>query len=179
MVDGEKQSSIDNMVDKVFSNDPNRPQIGSVYKDQWLINKLSNAIKISDLDVKEKQYCFDWLDEWINARFTHLLADIENKQTSSNLHRSQIEVDKSIIAMNEAKKNELEQELKNMQEQWKSLNFQGELDGKKLIHVMKMADDIVRKYHYEAGVSELDFRNYVFNKYINSSGQFGGMFGTM
>lgn len=128
---------------------PNAPQLTTLFKDQHLKTRLMNGIEESNLSLNEKKYLYGWLDEMTNAQYLLTLAEIENKQTSSNLNRA-------LEAMNKEKKEEIKQAIKNMKEQWKSLNFQGELDAQKLLSVAKIAEDIVRKIAAEAEITEDD-----------------------
>lgn len=138
-------------------NSPNAPQLSTLFKDQHLKTRLENGIEESNLSLNEKKYLYSWLDEMINAQYLHTLAEIENKQTSSNLNRA-------LESMNEEKKKEIKQAIKNMQEQWKSLNFQGELDAQKLLNVSKIAESLVKEISSSARISEQEARFYLWSQ---------------
>lgn len=132
---------------------PFRDKVVSLLKDDNIKVRLANEIKISDLNLKEKNYLFGWLDEFTNAEYMNILASIEETQTSSNVNRSTVDLQSSLQKLNDSKRREVEQAILNMQEQWKSLNFQGELDSKKLLRVAEISDSIVNTLVNEADVS--------------------------
>lgn len=165
-------SDINDLISK-FVRPDRQNTIGSLVHDQWIIKRVANSIELSDLDVKERKYLFDWLDEFTNAEYTMMLADIEYKQTSSNLNRSNVRLNRSqervnasIAALNEAKRKEVKQAIKNMEEQWKTLNFQGELDAKKLLRVAEIADNAVNKIVHETKVSKKEANSYLWRTSI-------------
>lgn len=163
-----------NIVSSVMgANNPYSSGLQDLMKDNFVVTRLNNSIETSNLSLKEKQYLYGWLDEFKNAEYMIMLADIENRQTSSNLNRSTISyqrsqerVNNSIISLNEEKRNEVQQAIRNMEEQWKSLNFQGELDAKKLLRVAEIADKTVDKIVYETKVSKKDANSYLWRTAI-------------
>ena len=163
-----------NIVSSVMGKDnPYSSGLSDFVKDGHVVNRLNNEIKSSNLSVKEKEYLFGWLDEFKNAEYMNMLADIENKQTSSNVNRSTVSYQRSQVKLNEAisrltdeKKNEVTQAISNMKEQWKSLNFQGELDAKKLKRVTEVADSVVDKLVNETKLTRSEARSYVWREAI-------------
>lgn len=143
---------------------PFHDKVVSLIKDENIKNRLANEIKISDLNVKEKEYLYGWLDEFTNAEYTLLLAQTESYQTGSNVNRSVVDLNKTLQSLNSAKRREIEQAIKNMQEEWKSLNFQGELDSKKLLQVAKISESIVDKLVAEANISKQDAQYWVWKE---------------
>lgn len=154
-------SDINDLISKFLPSD-RQSSLGPLVQDQYIKTKFSNAIETSNLDVKEKKYLFGWLDEMTNAQFTNLLSDTELKQTQSNVNRS-------LSRLNDSKRLEIEQAIKNMKEQWKSLNFQGELDARKLTDVAKISESIVKKLTSEASISEQEATYWVWNILMQTS----------
>lgn len=154
-------NDINDLISKFLPAD-RQSSLGPLVQDQYIKTKFSNAIETSNLDVKEKKYLFGWLDEMTNAQFTNLLADTELKQTNSNVNRS-------LSRLNDSKRREIEQAIKNMQEEWKSLNFQGELDARKLTEVAKISESIVKKLTSEASISEQEACYWVWNVLMQTS----------
>lgn len=163
-----------NIVSSVMGNDnPYSSGLQDLVKDNHVVNRLNNEIKSSNLSVKEKEYLFGWLDEFTNAEYLSMLADIENKQTSSNLNRSSISlqrtqetVNRAIASLTNERKNEVTQAIANMKEQWKSLNFQGELDAIKLKRATELADNLVDKISYETKLSKSQAKSFVWRECI-------------
>lgn len=146
---------INNLIKMIYPNDDRG--VGALGKDSFVKTRLANAVETSDLDLKEKKYLFDWLDEFTNARFTNLLADNEQKQTQSNVNRS-------LSNLNDAKKKEVDQAVENMKQQFKSLEFQGEVDAARLKHAVDYAEALVKKLVSEAKFSEKEARYYIWTK---------------
>ena len=163
-----------NIVSAVMGKDnPYSSGLTDLVKDNHVVNRMNNEIKISNLSVKEKEYLYGWLDEFKNAEYMSMLADIENRQTSSNVNRftvnyqrSQVKLNEAIARLTDEKKNEVSQAISNMKEQWKSLNFQGELDAKKLKRLTEVADSVVDKLVYETKLSRSEARSYVWREAI-------------
>ena len=117
---------------------------------------------------------FGWLDEFTSARFTKLLADIENTQTGSAVNRSKVtlnssqeKLNKSLSSMNDEKAKEIRQAIKNMEEQWKSLNFQGELDANKLKDIPRYTEALIEKLHFETDLTAKESQMLVLNWAMN------------
>lgn len=168
-------AEVQNIITAVMGN--SSPKLGTFARDNLVTTQIRNKIEKSNIDTDTARYLYSWLDEMTNAQFTNLLADTEQKQTQSNVNRS-------IASLNAEKKNQVIQGIKNMEEQWKSLNFQGEFDAHKLKHVVELTNSFIKNTYaesrdafFKAGVSELDFRNYMMNKFFESSKQFGAAFG--
>lgn len=143
---------------------PFRDQVVSLLKDENIKSRLTNEIKISNLNVKEKEYLYGWLDDFTNAEYTNILAGIEERQTASNVNRSTVDLQQSMQRLNDSKRREVEQAILNMQEQWKSLNFQGELDSKKLLRVAEISESIVNTLVNEAEVSRQEATYWVWKE---------------
>lgn len=146
---------INELVSK-FVRPDRQNSIGPLLQDQAIKTRLANGIVSSNLDLDKKRYLMGWLDEMTNTEFMNLLADTENKQTSSLRNRSLVKLDESLRKLNEEKRKQVEQSIANMKEQWKSLNFQGELDAHKLLQVAEMSDAVVRTLVSEAEMAEDD-----------------------
>ena len=148
---------VNNLVSSVFRGSDDQPRVASFMKDNLVKTRLNNLVQESNLSLDEKKYLSGWLDEMTNAQYMMLLADTENKQTSSNVNRS-------VERLNDAKKREVEQAIKNMEEQWKSLNFQGEFDANKLKHIASMTDSLVKQLSSDAHISKQEARFYIWSK---------------
>lgn len=143
---------------------PFRDQVVSLLKDENIKSRLTNEIKISNLNVKEKEYLYGWLDEFTNAEYTNILAGIEERQTASNVNRSTVDLQQSMQRLNDSKRREVEQAILNMKEQWKSLNFQGELDSQKLLRVAEISNSIVDTLVNDADVSRQEATYWVWKE---------------
>lgn len=150
---------VNNIVKSVMGDSYEGDSIENLLKDELTRTRLSNAIITSNIDKDTKQYLYEWLDEFTNAQFTDLLASTEQKQTTSNLNRS-------LAKLNEAKRVEVVQATKNMQEQWKSLNAQAQMDVQKLEKFARYFDAQVKKLENEAKISENEARFYFWNKIL-------------
>lgn len=134
-------------------------ELGTFQRDQNVINRLHNGIESSNLDIKEKRYLFNWLDEFTNARYTQILADTEESQTQSYVNRS-------IARLNESKRSEIDQSIKNMKEQWISLNASANMDIIKLEKFAKYFDAEVRKICSDAKISEMEAKHWIWSKIL-------------
>lgn len=150
-------NDINNIVRSVMDSDPEGVSLSSLYRDQLVVSRINNSIRTSNVDADTKEYLFSWLDEMQNAEYTNLLADTEQKQTQSNVNRS-------IQSLNAEKKKEITQAIANMKEQWKSLNFQGQLDVAKLNDLTKITDSLVKQIVSEARVTEQEARYYLWSQ---------------
>lgn len=150
-------SDINGILRSVMDSDPESVNLSSLYRDQLVTTRILNGIRTSNVDADTKEYLFGWLDEMQNAVFTNLLADTELKQRQANVNRS-------LEALNYEKKKEIEQAILNMKEQWKSLNFHGELDASKLKELAKITDALVKQIVSEARVSEQEARFYLWSQ---------------
>ena len=162
-------SDINDLISKFLPAD-RQSTLGPLVQDQFIKTKFSNAVENSNLDTKEKKYLFGWLDEFTNARYIQLLADTENTQTGSNVNRSKVslnssqeKLNKSLASMNDEKAKEIRQAIKNMEEQWKSLNFQGELDASKLKDIPRYTEALIAKLESETNLSAKESQMLVLN----------------
>lgn len=142
--------------------------------DQKIMTHLRNGIESSNLDLEEKKYLFGWLDEMTNAEYMMKLAGIEQAQTQSMKLRSDISVNETIKAVNrqavnlsKAQEDEVRQAISNMQEQWKSLNYQGELDGRKMKTIRHDASALSQKLQAEAKLSKYEADYYIWTNLSN------------
>lgn len=147
---------ITNLVNS-FVREDKRSSVSPLAQDQFIKTRLVNAVESSNLDIAEKRYMFGWLDEMQNARFVNLLADTEQKQTMSIVNRS-------VANLNDQKRKEVEQAIKNMEEQWKSLNASASIDVHKAQNFAKYFDAEVKKLQSEAKISEQEARFYLWTK---------------
>lgn len=150
---------VNKIVSAVMGDSYQGSAIDSLLRDQFTITRLSNAIETSNIDKDTKKYLFGWLDEFTNAQFTDLLASTEMKQTQSNVNRS-------LVSLNSEKKKEIVQAIKNMEEQWTSLNATAQMDIQKLQKFAKYFDAQVKKLENDANLSEKEARYYLWSKLV-------------
>ena len=150
------------VINSVMGDKYDANTLGSFQRDQAIVTKIQNTIEQSNIDTNTKKYLYGWLDEFTIAQYGNIVED-------TNLKQWQSKVASSVSKMNDSQRKVYDQELKNLQEEWKSLNFQGQLDVKKLEHVAKLADAFVRKFHYESGLSEMEFKNYIYSLMVKST----------
>lgn len=162
---------VNNIVSAVMGDSYRGSAIDSLLRDQFTITRLSNAIETSNIDKDTKKYLFEWLDEFTNAQYIDLLSSTEMKQTQSKVNRS-------IEKLNDAKRKEIDQAIKNMQEQWRSLNAQADMDIIKLSKFARLMDAEINKIEQEANLTETEARYWVWSKVVQ--GQVKAVnFGTM
>lgn len=136
----------------VFGNTFDTGAIGTFARDNMVTTRIKNTIELSNLDVAEKKYLYGWLDEFTNAQFMSILAQTEQTQTQSGVNRSTVSVNEtvkkvnnSIADLNAEKKKEVTQAIKNMREQWTSLNATAQMDVIKLEKFAKFFDSQINK----------------------------------
>lgn len=153
---------VNQIVRSVMGDQYGGSDIQSLFRDQFTMTRLKNAIDISNVDKDTKKYMYSWLDEITNAEFVNLLADTEQKQTQSNVNRS-------VESMNVAKKKEIYQAISNMAEQWKSLNATASMDIYRAEKFAKYFDATVDKLVADADISEQEARFWVWNQVIKNN----------
>lgn len=155
---------VNNIVKSIFGDSKDTVSFENMFKDDFIRRRLRNEIDMSDIDKDTKKYLYDWLDEMTNAQYLEILARTENYQTGSKKMRSEISLNSIIGRLKESEREHVEQAISNMKEQWKSLNFQGELDVKKLEDVAKISDAVVRDLVAKAHISEDEARYFVWRE---------------
>lgn len=150
-------SELKGVIKAVFGDSFDAGAIGSFARDKLVMTRLQNTVEVSNIDVKQKKYLFDWLDEFTNAQYMSILAGTEQFQTQSNVNRS-------ISSLNSEKKKEITQAIKNMQEEWKSLYSTGEMDVYRLEKFVQLFDAQVKKIASEAEISENEAKFYIWSK---------------
>lgn len=134
--------------------------IPQLMQDEYVLNKIQNSIKISNLSVKEKQLITEWIP--ILNR-----VQVANINSSTERNKSLVAVDKSILKLNEANRSKIEQETKNLSALWKSLDFQGKLDQQKLLRVVELGNSLVDQIVSDAKISKQDAEYWVWSKLLN------------
>lgn len=139
-----------------------------LHRDETLINSLTNQIKLSDLSSEEKRITVDWLDKFKEAEYKLISAQESETRSRDSLNKINYQVQQSVKSLNEVEKSHVEQLTANLQEQWKSLNFQGEFDVRKLQSVQKLCDAYVKEIMSTAKISEYEARYWVWSRVLNS-----------
>lgn len=155
-------TDVNQIIRSVMGDQYGGSDIQSLFRDQFTMTRLKNAIDISNVDKDTKKYMYSWLDEITNAEFVNLLADTEQKQTQSKVNRS-------VSRMNDSKKKEIDQAISNMAEQWKSLNATASMDIYRAEKFAKYFDATVDKLVADADISEQEARYWVWNKVISNN----------
>lgn len=155
---------VNNIVKSIFGDSKDTVSFENMFKDDFIRRRLRNEIDMSDIDKDTKKYLYGWLDEMTNAQYIEILARTENYQTGSEKMRSEISLNSIIGKLKESERKHVEQAISNMKEQWKSLNFQGELDLNKLKDVAKISDSVVRDIVAKAHLSEDEAKYFVWKE---------------
>lgn len=155
---------VNNIVKSIFGDSEDTISFENMFKDDFIRRRLRNEIEISDVDKDSKKYLYTWLDEMTNAQYVEILSRTENYQTGSKKMRSEISLNSIIGKLKESERKHVEQAISNMKEQWKSLNFQGELDVKKLERVAEISDSIVRDLVAKANISEDEAKYFIWRE---------------
>lgn len=140
----------------------------TLHRDEVLINSLVNQIEMSNLSVEEKRITVDWFDKFKQAEYNLISAQESETRSRDALNQINYKVSESVKALNESEKAHVEQLTLNLQEQWKSLNFQGELDVRKLQSVQKLCEAYVKEIMSTAKISEYDARYWVWSRVLNA-----------
>lgn len=125
----------------------------TLHRDETLINSLKNQIEMSNLSVEEKRITVNWLERFKQAEFELVSAQSSETRSRDALNQINAKVAESVKKLNEAEFDHLKQLTANLQEQWKSLNFQGELDARKLLRVQTICDSYVKELSAAADIS--------------------------
>lgn len=125
----------------------------TLHRDETMINSLKNQIELSNLSVEEKRITVDWLDRIKQAEYDLLGAQSSELGSREALNRVNARVAESVKKLNEAEFEHIKQLTLNLQEQWKSLNFQGELDAKKLKSIETIFSSYIKELSAAADIS--------------------------
>lgn len=142
-------SEIQGIMREIFQKEANNVTLPEVLRDSYVTTEIHNAIESSNISIKEKRFLNSWLKSFTMVQYQILRKEVD-------VMKSQERLNNYMSAVNSAKVQEINQAIKNMQEEWKSLNFQGELDQTKLSRVTEMANSIIDKLVAEAKVSRSD-----------------------
>lgn len=140
----------------------------TLHRDETLINSLKNQIDLSNLSVEEKRITNSWLDKFKQAEYNLLSAQESETRSRDSLNKINYKVAESVKSLNESEKAHVEQLTNNLREQWKSLNFQGELDVRKLQSVQKLCEAYVKEIMSTAKISEYEARYWVWSRVLTS-----------
>lgn len=124
-----------------------------LHRDETLINSLQNQIQMSNLSVEEKRITVDWLDKIKQAEYNLIGAQSSELGSREALNRINARVSASVEKLNEAEFDHIKQLTLNLQEQWKSLNFQGEFDAKKLKYIESIWSSYIKELQATADIS--------------------------
>lgn len=168
-------NDVNNIVKSIFGDSPDNVTFEGLFKDDLIKRQLKASVESSETDRDTKKYLYSWLDEMTNAQYLETLSRIEANQASSKKSRSDIDVNKSQINLNNTlaslnveKRKEVEQAIANMEEQWKTLNFEGELSAAKLKELTTITDSVVQKLESEAKLTKRQAQFLVWQR-INES----------
>lgn len=166
-----KADDINMILRSVIGDDYEGSDLTAFARDEFTSVRLRNAVQSSDMDLKQKQYLFSWLDKMTNAQYSNLLADTEVKSTQTGVNRGNVslmktqeQVNKSIASLNEIKRKEIKQAILNMREQWKSLNAQASMDVYKMKNFAEYFDAQVKQLQEEAKLTETEATYWIWSK---------------
>lgn len=125
----------------------------TLHRDETLINSLQNQIQMSNLSVDEKRTTVAWLDKIKQAEYDLLGAQSSELGSREALNRINAKVSASVEKLNGAEYDHIKQLTLNLQEQWKSLNFQGEFDAKKLKYIETIWSSYIKELQATADIS--------------------------
>lgn len=125
----------------------------TLHRDEVLINSLVNQIEMSNLSVEEKRITVNWLDKIKQAEYELLGAQSSEFGSRDALNRINARVSASVEKLNQAQFDHIKQLTLNLQEQWKSLNFQGEFDAKKLKYIETIFSSYLKELSAVADIS--------------------------
>lgn len=143
-------------------------EVVKLHRDDTLINSLHNQIESSNISLDEKKYLFGWLDELTNAQYDLLVSQKESNLSESQLNKAKILTEESIQNLNADERHHIQQLTANLAEQWKSLNFQGELDASKLKRVAELSNSLVDDIVNKAKVSHNEATYWVWQKLLEN-----------
>lgn len=142
-------SEIQGIMTEIFTKDANNVTLPEVIRDNYVTTEINNKIEASNIGIKDKRFLHSWLKSFTMVQYQILRKEVD-------VMKSQERLNNYMSAVNSAKVREINQAIENMQEEWKSLNFQGELDQAKLSRITEMANSIIDKLVSEAKVSRTD-----------------------
>lgn len=152
-------------------------EIAGLASDNLTITEIFNKIRTSNVDAATKEYIFSTLEKFRQAEYDLLVNQgtyYKEKATESKHSQDLMDAQKgyyqALEKMTDAKRREIEQAIANMKEQWKTLNFQGELDAIKVKNVLTIAEANINKLVAEAHVSYNEATYWVWNELIDASG---------
>lgn len=152
-------------------------EIAGIASDNLTITEINNKIRTSNVDAATKEYIFSTLEKFRQAEYELLVNQgtyYKEKATESKHSQDLMDAQKgyyeALDKMTDAKRREIEQAISNMKEQWKTLNFQGELDALKLKNVLTIAESTIQKITAEAHVSMNEARHWVWSELIDATG---------
>lgn len=140
-------SELKGVIRAVFGDSFDSGSIGSFARDNMVMTRIRNTVESSDLDLKQKKYLFDWLDEFTNAQYINLLSESERNQTISKVNRS-------VASLNKEQEKHVQQAVSNMKEEWNSIHAKGQMDLQRLLKFAVTFDAEVKKLQSEADIAE-------------------------
>lgn len=137
-----------------------------MHRDETLINGLANRIEQSNLTTEEKRITVQFLESLKQAEYDLLVSQKGQADSVASLNKVKEDTERSIQALNEDEREHIQQLTANLQEQWKSLNFQGTLDSFKVKQARTLAQEYIRYVVDHTNVQEKDAKFYVWNHII-------------
>ena len=151
--------------------------IEDLSRDQFITTKLRNGIESSNLDLAEKRYLFDWLDEFTNARYMFITAQAFESETSGFRNKADEErlkevskTEKTIQNLNEEKRKEVAQCIKNLKKQWDVLDFESKKAkalGEDIQKFVTQFDAEIKRIQNLANISEQEAKYWVWSKMLS------------
>lgn len=145
----------------VFGDSFDANSIGSFARDNMTMTRIRNTVESSDLDLKQKKYLFDWLDEFTNAQYINLLSDTERNQTTSKVNRS-------VASLNKEQEAHVKQAVSNMREEWNSIHAKGQMDLHRLTKFAETFEAEVKKLQSEANIAENEARYWIWHQVLQN-----------
>lgn len=139
-----------------------------MHRDETLINGLANRIKQSNLSTEEKRITVDWLNKLKQAEYELLVSHKGEADSISSLNKVKEKTERSIQALNEDQRDHIQQLTANLAEQWKSLNFQGQLDASKLKRLQEISDALVKEIVNSAEITANEAYYWVWQKLLEN-----------
>lgn len=139
-----------------------------MHRDETLINGLANRIEQSNLTTEEKRITVDWLNKLKQAEYDLLVSEKGQADSVASLNKVKEKTEESIQALNEDQRKHILQLTENLSEQWKSLNFQGQLDASKLKRVQEISDALVKQLVNSAEITANEAYYWVWQKLLEN-----------
>jgi len=139
-----------------------------MHRDETLINGLANRIEQSNLTTEEKRITVVWLNKLKQAEYELLVSQKGQSDSIASLNKVKEETERSIQALNEEERDHIQQLTANLVEQWKSLNFQGQLDASKLKRVQEISDALVKDIVNSAEITANEAYYWVWQKLLEN-----------